>query len=127
MKILTLLCAIALLWPPAVDKARAQSSDDYSARIARDITLKMAATAAYNELRATICPDANARSNADPAVARALNCDTFASPGQTSRRPVFADRLSVVEAAQGVWTTKGRDSCSRSYYTWTVASKIGMS
>ena len=132
---LALLYLVAMLPAGAAGAPHVESEDDYVARVARDIVLKMVTTAADNDLRATICPDANARQRTDPAVVRALDCDNYrtsepaAAPRNLAdgRSAADGDGRSAADAAQGVWTTKGRESCGKSYYTWTVASKIGMS
>jgi hypothetical protein len=107
--------------------AYAQSSDDGAGNISKDIVGKMGATAAYTQLRSIICGDADARSRATPAVLRALNCGQVPVAGSDIPRAVLSGSSAAATVARGVWTTKGREYCATSHYTWTVDSGIAMS
>ncbi len=107
--------------------AYAQSADDGAGNISKDIVGKMGATAAYTQLRTIICGDADARSRAAPAVLRALNCGQLPVAGSDIPRAVLSGSVAAATVARGVWTTKGREYCATSHYTWTVDSGIAMS
>jgi len=107
--------------------AYAQSSDDGAGNISKDIVGKMGATEAYTQLHSIICGDADARARATPAVLRALSCGQVPVAGSDIPRAILSGTSAAATAARGVWTTKGRESCATSHYTWTVDSGIAMS
>lgn len=120
------VAAFALVTAPA----DSQSLTTRAGRIAGDVLLNMAATAAFNELRYSACSNENARAQLGEAAMRALDCPglpsgTGAAPGTV--QPSFQESLPTIEAAQGLWTTRDPSSCAARHYTWTVAGSIGMS
>lgn len=122
-----LAVALAMLAAPTLAATEGADRDEYASRIAKDVIQKMVGTAAFEQLRSTVCTNETARQHLDADVAAVLDCGHFRSAGAARPTTGFSGRATIGDTAAGTWTTKGRENCGRSYYKWVVAGRIGMS